>query len=200
MNSPALTNNTLLIASKNPGKIREFQKILGELGLILKTGADIDFPDVEETGATFQENAELKARSAAEHTSLSVVADDSGFMVECMNDWPGIRSSRVVDEMGGDKNLFPHIDRHAREAGNPNASFYCALALCHPDGSVEHFASQVKGAFVFPPRGDKGFGYDPVFVPNGHTQTFAEMNPEDKNAISHRGQAIKKLYERLRQK
>jgi len=185
----------LVIASHNPGKIREIDALLGPLGVAVVSVADLGLPEPEENGATFPANAEIKARAAADGSGLPALADDSGLAVAALDGAPGILSARWA---GPDKD-FAVAMRRVEDAlsGEPDrrAHFVCALALCWPDGHCEIFEGTVDGRLVWPPRGSRGFGYDPIFVPEGYDITFGEMDPEHKHRISHRADAFHKLVE-----
>ncbi len=189
------TEERLVIASHNPGKVREIRDLLATFGTDVVCAADLGLPEPEETGTTFAANAELKARAAAEASGLAALADDSGLLVAALNGRPGIRSARWA---GPDKD-FQVAMRKVEEAlpgkDDRGAAFTCALALAWPDGHLETFEGHVHGRLVWPPRGDKGFGYDPIFVPDGYRSTFGEMDPAEKHRISHRADAFRKLVD-----
>jgi XTP/dITP diphosphohydrolase len=205
----------LVIASHNEGKVREIRDLLGPYGVEPLSAAELDLPEPDEIGVDFIENADLKARQAADLSGLPALADDSGLCVEALGGRPGIFSARwaCVDptvppegdagELQGERDfgLAMRRVRQELEALGPEASrnawFACALALVWPDGHAEWFEGRVDGTLVWPPRGDKGFGYDPMFVPAGREQTFGEMDPDEKHRISHRADAFRKLVERL---
>ena len=205
----------LVIASHNHGKVREIVDLLGPYGVEPVSAAALDLPEPDEIGATFIDNADLKARAAADLSGLPALADDSGLCVEALGDRPGIFSARwaladarVSPEAGpgevtGDRDFNRAMRRVEAELealgpdASRNAHFVCALALCWPDGHSEWFEGRVDGTLVWPPRGDKGFGYDPIFVPAGHDITFAEMDPVEKHQISHRADAFRKLVAAL---
>ena len=200
---PLAPGEKIVIASHNPGKVREIGDLLRPLGLSVVSAGELGLPEPEETGKTFEENAIIKARAAAEGSGLPALADDSGLCVEALKGAPGIYSAR----WGGPQKDFGMAMRRVHEelekAGAHTreeraAHFTCALALAWPDGEVETFTGHVHGHITWPPRGDKGFGYDPVFVPHGHDITFAEMEPEKKHAMSHRARAFEKLLTALR--
>jgi XTP/dITP diphosphohydrolase len=188
----------LVVASHNPGKVREIGDLLRPLGFQAVSAGDLGLPEPVEDGATFAENALIKARAAAQGAGLPALADDSGLCVDALNGEPGIHSARWG---GPDKDFdmaMRLIEEKLQAAGadtgeQRKAHFTCALALAWPNGGAEIFEGHVHGHLVWPPRGERGFGYDPVFVPQGHDITFAEMEPEQKHAISHRAEAIKKL-------
>ncbi|PZQ59872.1 MAG: non-canonical purine NTP pyrophosphatase, RdgB/HAM1 family [Sphingomonas taxi] len=190
-----LAPGKLVIASHNAGKVREIGALLDGRGLEVVSAAALDLPEPEETGTTFVMNAELKARAAADLSGLPALADDSGLCVDALGGDPGIFSAR----WGGPDKDFGHAMRLVEDklSADPTAArdahFICALALAWPDGHVEWFEGRVDGTLVWPPRGDKGHGYDPVFQPVGHARTFGEMDEPAKNAISHRGDAFRQL-------
>jgi XTP/dITP diphosphohydrolase len=189
-----LGGSTVVLATRNVGKVRELGRILGPavdiVGLEKFSGA----PEVAETGATFEENALLKARAIAAYTGLPAVADDSGLCVDALNGMPGIFSARWAGRHGDDKaNLDLVLAQVADVADSRRgAHFYCAAAFVA--GTVEYAVSgRVEGRLLRGPRGDGGFGYDPIFLPDGFTVTTAEMTAEEKDAISHRGKAFRAL-------
>ncbi len=205
----------LVLASHNQGKVREIRELLGPNGTEPVSAADVDLPEPDEIGVDFVENADLKARQAAGLTGLPALADDSGLCVEALGGRPGIFSARWAyeeprvapgagaGEVKGERDFGRAMRRvwDALEALGPEAPryawFVCALALVWPDGHSEWFEGRVDGTLVWPPRGDKGFGYDPMFVPAGREQTFGEIDPAEKHRISHRADAFGKLVERL---
>ena len=189
----------LVIASHNKGKLREIGELLAPYGIETVSAGDLDVPEPEETGTSFAANAELKARFSADLTGLPALSDDSGLCVEALNGAPGIFSARWAELPDGSRDFGEAMKRvHDRlvaqgpEAGR-DAHFVCALSVCWPDGHVETFEGRVDGLLVWPPRGAKGFGYDPIFQPLGHDVTFAEMDPDAKHAMSHRADAFAKL-------
>ena len=181
----------LVIASHNAGKVREIAELLAPFGIEGVAASALGLPEPEETGKTFLANAELKARAAAT-AGLPALADDSGLAVAALDGAPGIYSARWA---GPDRDFARAMaDVHERLADRPReAAFVAALALAWPDGHVEAFDGCVEGQLVWPPRGDRGFGYDPIFVPEGHEETFGEMAPEAKARITHRARAFEKL-------
>jgi XTP/dITP diphosphohydrolase len=188
------SGDTLVVASHNPGKVREIADLLAPFGLARVVSAgDLDLPEPEETGTTFVANAELKARAAAVASGHPALSDDSGLEVRALNGAPGIYSARWG---GPDKDFGLAMARVNEEMGaatDRRANFTCALALAWPDGHVETVVGRVFGDLVWPPRGGKGFGYDPIFRPDGHAVTFAEMEPAAKHAMSHRADAFRQL-------
>ena len=193
-----LAPGKLVIASHNQGKVREIRALLGPYGIDPVSAAELDLPEPEETGVTFVANAELKALQASDLSGLPALADDSGLCVEALGNAPGIFSARWA-ETGTGRDFGYAMQRVEQElaAAGPDASraahFICALALAWPDGHVEWFEGRVDGTLVWPPRGDRGFGYDAMFLPEGGTQTFGEMEPDAKHAISHRADAFRQL-------
>lgn len=182
-----------MIASHNPGKVREIEALLAPYAVEVVAAAALGLDEPEETGTSFVENAEIKARTAALAAGLPALADDSGLIVAALDCAPGIHSARWG---GPDKEFGMAMARVERELGNNpdrRARFVCALALCWPDGHCEHFGGEVRGHLVWPPRGTFGFGYDPIFIADGFDTTFGEMDPNDKHAISHRADAFNQL-------
>ena len=193
----------LVIATHNSGKLREIRDLLAPFGIECLGAAELDLPEPEETGVTFVDNAELKARQAADLSGLPALADDSGLSVDALHGMPGIFSARWAEDEAGNRDFSRAMERVHREveaagedAGH-DAHFVCALSLAWPDGAIETFEGKVHGTLVWPPRGDKGFGYDPIFVPVGYDKTFAELEPELKHSISHRADAFRKLVAAL---
>ncbi|QNA84843.1 RdgB/HAM1 family non-canonical purine NTP pyrophosphatase [Sphingomonas sp. So64.6b] len=191
-----LAPGKLVIASHNAGKVREIRDLLGPYGIEPISAADLDLPEPEETGTTFVANAELKALQAADLSGLPALADDSGLCVDALNGDPGIFSARWAGEtrdFGLAMSLVnDRLDALEPETGR-DAHFVCALALAWPDGHVEWFEGRVDGTLVWPPRGENGFGYDAMFLPDGGGETFGEMDPQAKHAISHRADAFRQM-------
>lgn len=189
----------LVIATHNAGKLREIRDLLAPYGIECVGAAELDLPEPEETGNTYVDNAELKARQAADLAGLPALADDSGLSVDALHGNPGIFSARWAEDEAGSRDFNGAMERVWREveAAGPDAGhdahFVCVLSLAWPDGSIESFEGKVHGTLVWPPRGDRGFGYDPMFVATGMDRTFGEIDPEQKHAISHRAEAFKKL-------
>ena len=187
--------DTILIASHNEGKVRELAELFAPFGVACLSASSLGLPEPEETGESFGENAKLKAEAAAVSSGMWAIADDSGLEVAALHGAPGIHSARWG---GPNKDFGLAMARVNREleaigAADARANFTCALALASPDGMARVFEGQVSGAFTWPPRGTRGFGYDPIFVPEGYTETFGEMEPDRKNALSHRMRAFEKL-------
>ena len=191
MNRRRLEGGRLTVASHNPGKVAEIADLLGPFGIEAVSAGSLGLPEPEETGATFAANAALKA-VAASAAGLPALADDSGLAVHALGGAPGIFSARWA---GPARDFGVAMGRvHAELGGRPRgAEFVCVLALAWPDGHVETFEGRIAGRLVWPPRGERGFGYDPIFVADGHELTFGEMRPEAKHAISHRARAFARL-------
>ncbi|NQU72992.1 MAG: RdgB/HAM1 family non-canonical purine NTP pyrophosphatase [Rhodospirillales bacterium] len=187
------SGSTLVIASHNEGKVAEFGVLLAPYGVQLRSAAELGLPEPEETGDSFSANAELKARAAAESSGCPALADDSGLVVTALDGAPGIHSAR----WGGESRDFAFAMSRVQDAladeTDRSAHFIAALCLCWPGGHCETVVGRVDGTLVWPARGSWGFGYDPMFVPTGHNLTFGEMEPEAKEAISHRADAFAKL-------
>ena len=195
----------LVIATHNPGKLREIAELIEPLGFACVGAEELGLPEPEEIGNTFLDNADLKAREAADLSGLPALSDDSGICVDALHGLPGIFSARWAEDGDGNRDWMRAMERvwAKLEAEGPDASrdahFACALSLAWPnDGQIEGFEGRVDGTLVWPPRGDKGFGYDPMFVPAGHERTFGEMDPAEKHTISHRARAFEKLVAALR--
>jgi XTP/dITP diphosphohydrolase len=195
---PRLTGR-LVVASHNPGKVREIGALLAPLGIEAVSAGSLGLPEPEETEATFAGNAALKARAAAGASALPALADDSGLEVTALGGAPGVFSARWA---GPGKDFALAMERVqdelvARNATDFSARFVCALALAEPDGRTQVFVGEALGRIVWPPRGDKGFGYDPIFQPHGHTRTFGEMSHDEKLPLTHRARAFEKLIAAL---
>ena len=191
----------LIVASHNEGKVREIRELLAPLGLTVHSAAELNLVEPEETGQSFEENAALKARAAALAGGMSALADDSGLVVPALDDQPGIYSARWAGP-GKDFNVaMARISRELRNNGaEPNgaaAYFVCALALADAAGNIRTVRGEVHGTLTFPGRGSNGFGYDPIFIANGHAQTFGEMDGDAKHRISHRARAFEALLSHL---
>jgi XTP/dITP diphosphohydrolase len=192
--------DTLALATHNPGKLREIAALVAPFGIATRSAGDLGVAEPEETGTSFAANAELKAEATARAAGLPALADDSGLVVPALDGQPGIYSARWA---GPDKDFFAAMqridtelrERTANDRPARRAYFVCALCLAWPDGHVEHFEGRVDGDLIWPPRGDRGFGYDPLFVPDGYEQTFGEMDPDEKHMISHRARAFANLVD-----
>lgn len=186
------SGDTLVIASHNQGKVREIAVLLGAYVARFPSAGELGLAEPEETETSFIGNATLKARAAAIGSNLPALADDSGLVVPALDGSPGIYSARWA---GPTKDFRIAMDRVERELGTGDraAHFVCSLALAWPDGHVEAVEGQVHGQLMFPARGERGFGYDPIFIPNGYAITFGEMAPDEKHRISHRADAFRQL-------
>lgn len=198
-----LGSETLVIATHNAGKLKEISALLAPYGMNCVSAGSLGLPEPAETGTTFIENALIKARAAAEGSGLPALADDSGLCVDALGGRPGVYTADWAERqwfegapgrdwymaMGKVEGLLseqgPEVDRSGR--------FVCVLAIAWPDGESAVYEGEVRGSLTWPPRGQLGFGYDPVFVRAGDTQTFAEIDPEEKHRISHRADAFAKL-------
>ena len=185
----------LIVASHNPGKVREIRALLGPHGIEPLSAAELGLAEPEETGSTFIANAELKARAAADAGHHPALADDSGLWVDALGGDPGIYSARWAGPSKDFRLAMARIEKELREknATDFSARFVCALSLALPHGEMKSFEGEIHGKLTFPPRGTLGFGYDPIFIPDGWDQTFGEIDPQVKNAMSHRQRAFEKL-------
>ena len=185
----------LVAATHNAGKVRELRDLFEPLGYDVVSAAELDLEEPEETETTFTGNAILKAQAAAEATGCPALSDDSGLAIEALDGQPGIYSARWAGEPRDFGKAMQKVEAELARVGSANrrAKFVCALAIVWPDGHTEVFEGEVQGELVFPPRGDRGFGYDPIFVAQGETLTFGEMDPARKHAMSHRADAFAKL-------
>ncbi len=192
----------LIVASHNAGKVREINALLAPLGITVHSAAELNLPEPEETGVTFEENAALKARAAALGANMASLADDSGLVVPTLHGAPGIYSARWAGDTKDFSFAMARVESELRAAGvEPNgaaAYFVCVLALSDIQGNVQCFRGEVHGTLTFPPRGAHGFGYDPIFIVDGYDVTFGEMEPNEKHAISHRAHAFAQLVSQLK--
>ncbi|MAH88193.1 MAG: non-canonical purine NTP pyrophosphatase, RdgB/HAM1 family [Kiloniella sp.] len=183
----------LVLATHNPGKVVEIAALLEPFGVEVVSAGDLGLPEPDETEATFEGNARLKAHAAARAANLPALSDDSGLAVSGLGGAPGIYSARWA---GPDKDFtlaMSRVDAELGEHPDRGAHFVCALTLAWPDGHDETFLGTIHGTLTFPPRGGRGFGYDPIFIPEGYDQTFGEMDPAQKHAMSHRADAFSQL-------
>ena len=205
---PSRLSGVIVAATHNKGKLAEIRELVGGGGIEVLSAGELGLPEPEETGDTFVANAVIKARAAAEGSGRVALADDSGICVVGLDGAPGIYSARWAGASGDFQPAMARIEREleARGAAKPwRAYFVSALALAWPDGQTDVFEGRVDGELVFPPRGGKGFGYDPIFRPDGHSRTFGEMTSEEKHglpsdgslALSHRARAFQKLAQAL---
>lgn len=194
----SLAGETLVIATHNPGKLREIVALIEPFGMDVVSAGELGLPEPEETGASFAANAALKAHAAAAGSGHPALADDSGLAVAALGGAPGIHSARWA---GPNKDFAAAMARVERELATARASgvedrraaFVCALCLAYPDGREQIFEGRIEGRLTWPPRGERGFGYDPMFLAEGHEITFGEMEPAEKHQISHRARAFAKL-------
>ncbi|MBP0493713.1 RdgB/HAM1 family non-canonical purine NTP pyrophosphatase [Roseomonas indoligenes] len=194
----ALTEKRLVLATHNAGKAREVAALLAEHAIEVITAGSLGLPVPEETENTFVGNATIKALAAARASNTVSLADDSGFSVAALDGAPGVYTADWAEQPDGTRDYaaaMAKVERLARHSPDRKAWFSCALVLAWPDGHVESFLGESHGVWVWPARGEKGFGYDPMFVPDGETQSFAEMDPARKHAISHRAAAFRLLSE-----
>ncbi|MDQ0318693.1 XTP/dITP diphosphohydrolase [Pararhizobium capsulatum DSM 1112] len=206
-----LEDKTLIVASHNAGKIREIHDLIGPLGFSAKSAADLNFIEPDETGTTFEENATIKALASANASGLPALSDDSGIVVDALDGAPGVYTANWAETSDGTRDFamaMQKVETALQEKGATTreartARFVSVLCLAWPDGHVELFRGEVAGHLVWPPRGTSGFGYDPVFQPDGYDTTFGEMTAEEKHgwkpgdadALSHRARAFKLFAE-----
>lgn len=186
----------LVVASHNEGKVREIRELLAPYGVETVSAGELNLPEPEETGKTFIANAELKARAAAQGSGLPALSDDSGLEVAALGGAPGIYSARWAGNAKDFSFAMMRVQNAleqegAMTPGARRANFTCALSLAWPDGECDTFEGKVFGTLVWPPKGERGFGYDPMFLPQGGNETFGQMEPDAKHAISHRAEAFK---------
>ena len=208
MSIPRLRDgDRLVLATHNAGKLREFQELFEPYGLVLVSAGELDLPEPEETGTTFAENARLKAHAAAQASGMLALSDDSGLCVDALNGDPGVYTA----DWAGVPRDFGHAMKRVEDAlqaanatspGQRRASFNATMCLAHPDGRDVLYVGKCDGTLVWPPRGELGHGYDPVFMPNGYDITFGQMPPEMKHSwspgqegLSHRARAFAKFVE-----
>ena len=209
----ALTERTLVIATHNDGKLREFAGLMAPFGIEARSAGEHGLPEPEETGTTFEENAYIKAFAAAKATGLPALSDDSGLCVDALGGQPGVYTANWAETPDGKRDFAIAMQRTevalqevgATEPAQRTGRFVAVLCLAWPDGHAEYFRGEAEGRLVWPPRGEKGFGYDPVFLPNGHDRTFGEMTAEEKHgwkpgmkeALSHRARAFQKFAQAM---
>ena len=192
----------MLAATTNENKVREFKNILNQLKdriNIITTSAIPNFPEIVEDGTTFEENAMKKAKEASAFADMVAMADDSGLVVEALDGAPGIHSARYAGDGATDSDRIAKLLNAMDGITNRKAKFVCAAALAYRGEEVRTFVGEIKGTITFAPAGTNGFGYDPVFIPEGFEKTFAELTDEEKNEISHRGKAMRAVAEFLRE-
>ena len=198
----SLRDQKLVVASHNPGKVKEINELLGPYGVEAISAGSLGLPEPEETGTTFEANAVLKSEAAAQGAKLIALADDSGLCVDALNGDPGIYSARWAGPTKDFALAMRNVEEKLQALGatqpeQRRAHFVSVLSVAWPDGRVENFEGKVHGHLVWPPRGSRGFGYDPMFLPDGRSETFGEMDPDAKHEISHRAVAFRKLVDAL---
>jgi len=188
-------SDALVIASHNPGKVAEIADLLRPLGIAVESAGDLGLPEPSEDGETFAENAIIKASATAAAAGRPALADDSGLAVSALDGAPGIRSARWAETRDGRDFAVAMklVNDELGDSPDRSASFICVLALAWPNGHVETFEGRISGEIVWPPRGTRGFGYDPIFRPTGDDLTFGEIDPAEKHVISHRAIAFRKM-------
>ena len=206
-----LDTKTIVVASHNAGKIREIEDLIGPFGFSAKSAAELNFEEPDETGTTFEENAAIKALASARASGLPALSDDSGLVIDALDGAPGVYTANWAERADGTRDFAMAMakvekalaDKGVTAAEDRTARFVSVLCLAWPDGHTELFRGEVEGTVVWPPRGTQGFGYDPVFQPEGFETTFGEMSAEQKHgwkpgdaaALSHRARAFKRFVE-----
>jgi XTP/dITP diphosphohydrolase len=196
-----IKNNEIVIASHNAGKIKEIKDLLAHFNVTISSAADYHLSEPAEDAVDYTGNALIKARYVCQATGKIALADDSGLSVNALNGQPGIYSARWAGESKDFTMAMKRVENEllANNINDYSASFFCALALVHPDGTEQVYLGEVKGNLTFPPKGDKGFGYDAIFIAHNMDKTFAEIPPEFKHSISHRADAFKQLTHAISQ-
>lgn len=195
--------NELVLATHNQGKVEEFRLLLGDFNIKLLSSCDFSLNEPEETEKTFEGNALLKARYTVKHTKKPSLADDSGLCIPCLGDFPGIYSARFAKECGGFPQAMEAL-RHkvcdvlGKNTKKTEAYFICVLALVFPDGRSQTFEGRIDGKITWPPYGEGGFGYDPIFIADGYEKSFAELSSDEKGKISHRARAVSLFLDALK--
>lgn len=199
MSQRKLTPGVLVAATHNDGKLREFRDLLEPEGMIIRSAKDLNLPEPVEDGNTFRENVLIKAKLASAKTNERVLADDSGMEADALGGMPGIYTADWAGEPRDFYKAMSKVEELLQKSGDDNrtARFVSTLAILWPDGEQAIFEGSVNGSLVWPPRGEKGFGFDPVFVPDGYNLTFSEMEPAQKHAIDHRADAFAQLKSAL---
>lgn len=206
-----LDTRTIIVASHNAGKIREIRDLIGPLGFEAKSAADLNFIEPDETGTTFEENAAIKALASAKAAGLPALSDDSGLVIDALGGAPGVYTANWAEKEDGSRDFSMAmekvetalVEKGADTPADRTARFVSVLCLAWPDGHTELFRGEIEGTVIWPPRGTQGFGYDPVFQPEGFETTFGEMSAEEKHgwkpgdtqALSHRARAFKRFVE-----
>lgn len=206
-----LDTRTIVVASHNKGKIAEIAELIGPFGFSAKSAAELNFNEPDETGTTFEENAAIKALASAKASGLPALSDDSGLVIDALDGAPGVYTANWAETADGTRDFAMAMekvekalaDKGAADPKDRTARFVSVLCLAWPDGHTEMFRGEIEGTVVWPPRGTTGFGYDPVFQPEGYETTFGEMPSEEKHgwkpgdatALSHRARAFKLFVE-----
>lgn len=189
-----LIEKKIVLATHNIGKVKEMQTILAPFGVTVLSADDLSLTEPEETGKTFIENARIKAVCAAKEAGIPALGDDSGLCVHALNDRPGIYSARYNEpKKNGFMYAMERLNAELGDADDRSAHFACAVVIAWPNGDTEEFEGRVNGVLRWPVKGENGFGYDPMFVPDGYDLSFAELPSSEKNKISHRAKALKKF-------
>lgn len=204
-----LEDRRIVVASHNAGKLREFADLMAPFGFEAKSAKEFGLPEPDETGTTFEENAYIKAFAAAKATGLPALSDDSGLVVDALDGAPGVYTANWAEKEDGSRDFFMAMnrteeamrERGATEPGQRTGRFVAVICVAWPDGHAEYFRGEAEGTLVWPPRGDDGFGYDPMFKPEGFEKTFGEMTAQEKHgwkpgqgdALSHRARAFQKF-------
>ena len=207
----SLDGKKIVVASHNAGKLREFAGLMGPFGFEAKSAKEYGLPEPDETGTTFEENAYIKAFAAASATGLPALSDDSGLCVDALDGAPGVYTANWAETPDGTRDFAMAMQRTevamqevaASEPAKRGGRFVAVICLAFPNGEAEYYRGEVEGTLVWPPRGELGFGYDPVFLPDGYDKTFGEMTaeekhgwkPGDEHALSHRARAFQKFAE-----
>lgn len=187
-----LIEKKIVLATHNIGKVKEMQTMLDPFGITVLSADDLKLSEPEENGKTFIENAKIKALCAAKEANMPALADDSGLCVHALDNRPGIYSARYNEpKKNGFMYAMEKLNEELGDQKDRSAHFSCAIVIAWPDGQTEEFEGKVNGTLCWPPKGEKGFGYDPMFVPDGYQLSFAELPAEEKNKISHRARALK---------
>lgn len=187
-----LIEKKIVLATHNIGKVKEMQTMLDPFGITVFSANDLKLSEPEENGKTFVENAKIKALCAAKEANMPALADDSGLCVHALDNRPGIYSARYNEpKKNGFMYAMEKLNEELGDQKDRSAHFSCAIVIAWPDGQTEEFEGKVNGTLCWPPKGEKGFGYDPMFVPDGYQLSFAELPAEEKNKISHRARALK---------
>ena len=202
----SLDGKKIVVASHNAGKLREFADLMGPFGFEAKSAKDYGLPEPDETGTTFEENAYIKAFAAAKATGLPALSDDSGLCVDALDGAPGVYTANWAETPEGTRDFGMAMQRTevalqevgAAQPAQRKGRFVAVICLAFPDGEAEYYRGEAEGTLVWPPRGERGFGYDPIFQAAGESETFGEMEPERKHGMSHRADAFRKLAAALR--